>query len=253
MRHVLIRCVATAATAVAVLTAAGCTSTGTVSHTALSLKPSGATGTPTSPPTTPDTVASKDFSSATPSSPSTASGTSATDFGPIPPASTALVARFSPYPAGARPWVKNKTGPLALDEFVELFYVEDAWTDEKSLAKQRGMQGVARHGWFNKDESQTELYLVKFSAAHGAQDIYQDLMDSWADKTGSVTSFDAPAVHGKGLIDPVADSQGDTTVKIAFVVNDVFVYMRYYTPGTPDKTGAMALALKQYTTLKAGH
>jgi hypothetical protein len=179
--------------------------------------------------------------------------TSATDYGPTPPASTTLDGRFSAYPAGARPWVSNKTGPLALDEFVELFYVPDAWTDEKSLAKQRGMQGVARRGWFNKDESQTEVFMVKFSAARGAQDMYQDLLDSWADKTGSATAFDDAAVHGKGLINPVADSQGDTTVKIAFVVDDVFVYVRDYSPTTPDKTGTMSLALKQYTTLKTGH
>jgi hypothetical protein len=252
MRRVLIPM----AVAAVVLAAAGCTSTGTISHTARPLTTGGLTGTPTGPTATgptpsSDNVASKDFGTPTPSAPPSLSA----DFGPTPPGSTALVARFSPYPAGARPWVKNKTGPLALDEFVELFYVQDAWPDEKALAKQRGMQGVARHGWFNKDETQTEVYLVKFSAAGGAQKMYQDLLGSWADKsrTGSVTEFDAPTVHGKGEIDPVADSQGDTTVKVAFVVGDVFAYVRDYSPTAPDKAGTVALALKQYTTLKTGH
>ena len=241
--------------AAVVLATGACTSSGTIRNAAPHGTTSGVSGTPAGPTASSEGVASKDFGTPTPApSPPTSPGTSSADFGPPPAASTALVARFSPYPAGARPWVKNKTGPLAVDEFVELFYVQDAWVDEKDLAKQRGMQGVARHGWFNKDETQTEVFLVKFSAARGAQDMYQDLLSSWADKSGAgpVTGFDAPTVHGKGQVDPVADGQGNTTVKVAFVVGDVFVYVRDYSPGTPDKVGTVALAGKQYATLKTG-
>jgi hypothetical protein len=246
MRRVLGSAAAMAAVVAAV---AGCSSSGTINNAGSSLKTGAPGGTPSGT-TSSSSVASKDFASATPSGPSSAPQSSATAGGPTPPASVALVARFIPYPAGARPWVKNKTGPMGLDEFVEAFYVQDAWQDEKGLAKTRGMQGVARHGWFNKDETQTEIYLVKFAAATGAQDMYQDLLDSWSGKTGG---FDDAAVHGKGLVNSTPDSQGDTTVKLAFTVGDTFVLVRDYSQATPDKAGTMALGLKQYTALKSGH
>jgi hypothetical protein len=164
-----------------------------------------------------------------------------------------LVGRFMPYPAGAHPWVKNKTGPLAVQEFIDDFYVADAQKQEAALAKTRGMQGVARHGWFNKDETQTEVYLVKFASAKGAQDMYADLLDSWTGKAAPIAEFDDAAVHGKGQVNPTPDAQNNVTVKIAFVVNDTFVYVRDFSQSVPDKTGAMTLVQKQYSVLKTGH
>jgi hypothetical protein len=239
------------AAAIVVTTAAGCTSTGTIGSAGKPLKPT-SSGSAASPSPS-DNVASKDFSTGSPSTPSSPTDSTTSTYGPPPAASVALVGHFMPYPTGAKPWVKNKTGPLAIREFIDDFYVADAQQDEANLAKTRGMQGVARHGWFNKDQTQTEVYLVKFSAAKGAQDMYADLLDSWTGKAAPIVEFDDAAVHGKGQVNPTVDDQNNATVKIAFTVGDTFVYVRGFSPSTPDKPGAMALALKQYTMLKTGH
>jgi hypothetical protein len=226
---------------------AGCASTGVVHHADGPGQPAASPTGPDQPVPAPTDLASMDFGTPTPDQ----TGGADSKYGPPPAASVALAARFMAYPTGSRPWVRNKTGPFALDEFIEAFYPQAGWDQAKKLAAQHGMQGAARHGWFDADKSQTEVWLVKFAGSGGASATFHSLMDH-PDLSGGLATLDAAGVNGKGLIDPNPDKLGNASVSICFTVGDTFVYLTQFSP-IIDKTEAQQLAKVQYNVLKSGH
>ncbi|TKA00732.1 hypothetical protein [Actinacidiphila oryziradicis] len=166
--------------------------------------------------------------------------------------SAGLLSKLVPYPSGARPWTHNKTGVLTLDEFDTIFYKVSVQGEERSLLARRRFSTAVRHGWYNADGTQAEVFLVEFSSSTGAQGMYLALTSEWKQDTTSGTAFTDPAVHGTGELEPALDSSGNMTAKETAYVGHTFIYVRYYDPAAPNKTEVMRLVQHQYR-LVGGH
>jgi hypothetical protein len=181
-------------------------------------------------------------SAPTPSAP----GTRATGPG------AALLARVVPYPTGAQPWVRSKTGVLGLDDFVNNFYIAKARASSRSLTAQRGFTTAVRQGWTNADGTQADVWLVQFATAQGARSMSLSVTANWKNAARPISTFADSAVHGTGELIPTLDDLGNACTKVATATGRVFVYVRLYSPVSPDKPAATTLMRQQYDLLGHG-
>jgi hypothetical protein len=162
---------------------------------------------------------------------------------------TQLEALMAPYPADSRQWKVNKTGPLSLADFLQIFYAPSSQAQEKLVLTQRGFQGAVRHGWFAADGSQAEVYLIRLGSAAYAQAMYKDLRTNWTSAAAPAAAFDAPSVHGIGESLPTLDKLGDASAKVAFAAGATVAYVHVFTPSVPDRGAVTRLAQTQYAAL----
>jgi hypothetical protein len=160
-----------------------------------------------------------------------------------------LLAKLLPLPAGARGWTHNKTGVLSLDDFVAAFYKQSAQAVDKPIVQRRGFVTAARHGWFNPDGTQDEVFVVQFNSEQGAKGMYLGITSGWSQSDAALTTFTDSAVNGTGALDKSTDSIGDMTAKEATYVGNVFVYAAVFDPASANKDAVMALARQQYALL----
>lgn len=168
---------------------------------------------------------------------------------PGAPGGRDLSALLVPYPAGAVPWKKSRTGVMTLDQFLGTFYTSKNRAATRALLVDRGFVVAVRHGWFNADGTQEDVWLVRFSSAKGAAGEYRGVTDSWKAAAKPTATFPVPAVHGCGESVPVADSLGNTTAKAAASRGAVFLYARVFTREQPDRGRVTRLVREQYDAL----
>lgn len=183
-----------------------------------------------------------------PSSPASPSGPASPN-GPASGSGSALLASLVPYPAGARPWVKNKTGVLGLDAFVDNFYVAKERATSRSLTVARGFDTSVRRGWINADGTQAEVWLVRFHSAAGARSMYLSVTANWKKAARPTTTFADTEVHGTGELIPKLDSLGNAPAKVATCTGRVFAYVMTFAPASPDKAVTTSLMRRQYALL----
>jgi hypothetical protein len=164
----------------------------------------------------------------------------------------ALLARVVPYPSGAQPWLQSKTGVLSLDDFVNNFYKAKSRASSRSLTAQRGFTTAVRQAWANADGTRAEVWLVQFATAKGARSMFLSITANWKNAAKPISTFTDSAVHGTGELIPTLDSVGDACTKVATATGRVFVYVRLYTPVSPDRSAAGALMLRQYGLVDHG-
>ncbi|MEE4544174.1 hypothetical protein V2S66_19620 [Streptomyces sp. V4-01] len=160
-----------------------------------------------------------------------------------------LMALLVPYPAGARPWTQTRTGVMNLDEFLDAFYTSKNRASTRDLLVSRGFTTAVRHGWFDADGTQKDIWLVRFSSAEGAGSEYLSVTGNWRDAAKPTTTFALPAIHGLGELVPAVDDLGHTSAKAAASLGDVFLYARVYARTSPERAEVSGLAEKQYDAL----
>lgn len=160
-----------------------------------------------------------------------------------------LLALLVPYPAGAEPWTKSKTGVLDLDEFVDIFYTSKNRATTRARVVSDGFRTAVRHGWFNADGSQEDVWLVRFASSDGARSEYLSVTDNWKNAAKPTTTFAVPAIHGLGELVPTSDSLGNTSAKAAASRGDLFLYARVFTKQPPEQPAVTHLAQEQYAIL----
>jgi len=159
---------------------------------------------------------------------------------PAPPGATAC----KEPPAGP----KNQTGVLNLDQFVAALYTPE-WTETATrAAKERGFVVAACHGWNNPDGSQSQVFLIQYASATGAQSMYRGLRGLWAEDTAT-TFFDDPDDQAAGLVHSKLNKDGFAYVSLITTRRNVVVYVTHFTPGTPDRDTAQDLLRRQLRAL----
>jgi hypothetical protein len=140
---------------------------------------------------------------------------------------------------------------MDLDAFLDTFYAPKGRATTRGLLIGRGFTTAVRHGWFNPDGSQEDVWLVRFSSANGAGSEYLSVTGNWKDAAKPTTTFAVPSVHGLGELVPTLDDLGNTSAKTAASRGSVFLYVRVFTPQTPDRRLVTHLAQQQYAALPA--
>lgn len=161
------------------------------------------------------------------------------------------MAKTLPVPAGAEAWTNTPTGVLDLNGFVHGFYLSRAWTVETELATRRGFVTSTRHGWISADGSQSDIFLVQFRSAAGAQSMYLDLTQGWKQNPSQGTTFTDPALHASGFVVSNLDALGNARVELTTAHGNVLVRVTYWSAAAPDRAAAESLLQRQINALGA--
>ena len=179
-----------------------------------------------------------------------ASGSGSASAASPSPTAAALLG-ILPVPAGANPWSQNTNSLLGRVAFVQAFYVKSAWTEEEGLFQRRGFVSGVHEGWFNADGTQQSIDLMRFASASGAVSEFDGLTGTLKDdETKSETMISDSRDGGTGIINPVADSLGNTQVELVTHLGDYVIDVHEYVPVTPDSDAAKALLLQQYQAVQ---
>ncbi|MCC9311092.1 hypothetical protein LN042_29185 [Kitasatospora sp. RB6PN24] len=158
------------------------------------------------------------------------------------------MASLLPLPPGAHEWPAD-TGTQDLNSFVKLMYAPDAQQQELPLMTRRGFVVAATRGWRAQDGTQVHAYLIKFSAATGAESFYDGVTNTWRDHTDEGTVFDDASDQATGLSVTKLDKLGNAGVILMTHRGDTAIYLHYFTAATPDQAGASALLHRQLDLL----
>lgn len=182
-------------------------------------------------------------------SPSVPATPSPTGGSPASGAGAQLLATILPVPAGAHAWT-DRNGALDLDGFAHALFKPDFVSRAKAVLVRRRFVAAARQGWISNDGSQTDIFLVRFAAPTGAESMYKSMAHTWQ-TTGAPHqhTFAAPADHATGSVISTLDNLGNASVKLISVRKNLFVYIHYFTPATPDRSGALNLLHRQLDAL----
>ncbi|WP_345701678.1 hypothetical protein [Kitasatospora terrestris] len=159
---------------------------------------------------------------------------------PVPPGAT----------AGKQPTdrPKNRTGVLNLDQYVAANY-DPQWAETATrAAKERGFVTAACRAWKNPDGSQSQMMLVQYASATGAQAHYRGLHGLWTEDT-STTFFDDPDDQAAGLLHTKPIMDGMTYASLLTTRGNILVYVTHFTPKTPDRDTAQDLFHRQLSAL----
>lgn len=159
------------------------------------------------------------------------------------------MADILPVPPGAYAWT-DRNGALDLDGFAHGLFAANHVSQEKALLARRHFVAAARQGWIGTDGSQADIFLVRFAAPTGAESMYKSMAHTWQ-TTGKPhqQTFADPADHATGSVITTIDELGNAGVKMISVRGDLFVYVHYFTAGTPDRSGALDLLHRQLDAL----
>lgn len=138
-------------------------------------------------------------------------------------------------------WPVENTGYMDVDGFVKHMYQKEYQPSERSLLTKNGFVTSYRRGWMASDGLESEIWLVKFSTKGEASYEYQSVAAIWKREPEPTVAFADPAVDGEGTMSTKRDSVKKTETKIVTSLGEMFIYVRTYSPGAPDKAATMAL------------
>ncbi|WP_328467957.1 hypothetical protein [Streptomyces sp. NBC_00448] len=134
---------------------------------------------------------------------------------------------------------------MDVDEFVKHVYQRNYQPSERSFLAKNGFVTSYCRGWMTSDGLESEIWLVRFSTAGEARYEYQSMATNWKRESEPTVTFADPAVDGEGATSTKLDSVKKAETRIGATLGEMFVYVKTYNPGVPDKAAAMALIQQQ--------
>jgi hypothetical protein len=168
---------------------------------------------------------------------------------PLARTTVTLADAVPPYPEGALHWPAKNTGYMDVNGFVNNMYAKEYQPSERSYLAKNGFVSSYRRGWAAPDGLESEVWLVKFSTSDEARYEYQSMATNWKKAPKPATAFADPEVDGEGAISNQLDSVKKSETRIATSLGEMFVYVKTYSPGAPDKAATMALMQQEIQLL----
>ncbi|WP_335971612.1 hypothetical protein [Streptomyces sp. CA2R106] len=154
-----------------------------------------------------------------------------------------------PYPTGVMHYPAKNTGYMDVAGFVKHVYQKDYQSYERTFLANHGFISAYCRGWMAPDGFESDIWLARFSTSGQARYEYQSVASAFKWEKSPNVAFPDPAVAGEGTMSPEKSKYNKTVTQIAASWGDMFIYVKTYSPGDPDKIATMTLMQQEMQLL----